>query len=294
MKKFISLIVTFTLLLCCLVACDFYETPEETKATTSGLTDPTTAKSATTTSATTTSATTTSTTTDGKENDMKVTIATFNIANGRDCNYDFSILAKDILDSGAEIVGLQEVDMFTSRNLNQNTLKKLSDATGYKYYAYSKAIDYKGGEYGNAILSKHPIVKHETIKLSASTTTEEKRVLLHAVIEVNNTSMDFFVTHIQSTSANLQFTDINTQLKKCYDFILMGDFNKTPDSDVYSLLENSYMLNTANDNITHTTKDNHDFDNIIPRTGVKCVDPRVINTGHSDHYMFLADWILSE
>lgn len=286
MKKLISLLIIFTVLISCFVSCDADNLTQDTKSTTTALTDATTAESTTTASGTTAA------TTDGTEKEMKITIATFNIANGRDCGYDFSILASDILSSGAEIVGLQEVDMLTSRNQNQNTLKKLSEATGYEYYAYSKAIDYNGGEYGNAILSKYPIVKHESISLSAKTSSEEKRVLLHAVIEVEDVSMDFFVTHIQSTSADLQFTDINNQMKKCDNFILMGDFNKSPDSDVYSLFENSYMLNTANDQITHTTKDKYDFDNIIPHTGVKCVDPRVIITNHSDHYMLLADWII--
>ena len=278
MTKIISLILAITLLACCFTACDKEEDrPEETEATTEE----------------TTEATTLATTTDVKKEEKKITVATFNIKNGNLAGYDFSILAEDILDSGAEIVGLQEVDMMSDRNHNQGTMKLLSEETGFKYYAFAYAVPQDHGQYGNAILSKYPIIEHEIFDLSMSPSGGEKRVLLHAVIQIDqDTTMDFFVTHIEGSSAAIQFKDIDSQLEKCDSFILMGDFNQMPDSIVYSYLQNSYMLNTADDEITHTTIDHYDFDNIIPHTSVTCVDPRIIDTEHSDHYMFLADWII--
>ncbi|MBQ7383464.1 MAG: endonuclease/exonuclease/phosphatase family protein [Clostridia bacterium] len=272
MKKIISLILA-SLLLMSIVSCKKKEVPESTTA-----------------AATTTVA---ATTTEAKNEEKKITVATFNIKNGNLAGYDFGILADDILSSGAEIVGLQEVDMFSNRNQNQDTLKILSQKTGFEYYTFAYAVPQDVGQYGNAILSKYPIIEHEVIDLSMKTSGEEKRILLHAVIQVDDkTTMDFFVTHIQGSSASVQFKDIDTQLEKCDSFILLGDFNQNPSSEVYSYLQNSYMMNKDNDEITHTTIDEYDFDNIIPHTSVKCVNPRTIDTKHSDHYMLLADWII--
>ncbi|MBO5416233.1 MAG: endonuclease/exonuclease/phosphatase family protein [Clostridia bacterium] len=272
-KKIISFIIV-SLLLMSVVSCKKDDTPKETESTTKE-----------TTVATTTTA--------DKKEEKKITIATYNIKNGNLVGYDFSILAEDILDSGAEIIGLQEVDMLTNRNQMQDTLEILSEETGFKYYAFAYAVPQDVGQYGNAILSKYPIIEHEVFDLSLKNGEGEKRVLLHAVIQIDDdTTMDFFVTHIESRSAILQFKDIDTQLEKCDSFILMGDFNQYPSSEAFTYLQNAYMLNTSDDEITHTTIDNYDFDNIVPHTSVKCVDPRTINTEHSDHYMLVADWII--
>ena len=51
-----------------------------------------------------------------KSNKVTLRVGTFNIQNGGGVGHDFSVLAQDILDQKLDVVGLQEVDMFTSRN----------------------------------------------------------------------------------------------------------------------------------------------------------------------------------
>ena len=75
---------------------------------------------------------------------VSLRVGTFNIQNGGGVGHDFSVLAQDILDQGLDIVGLQEVDQFTSRNGGKDTMKELSEATGYKYYGFTKAINLSG------------------------------------------------------------------------------------------------------------------------------------------------------
>ncbi|MBO5416232.1 MAG: endonuclease/exonuclease/phosphatase family protein [Clostridia bacterium] len=230
-----------------------------------------------------------------EEPEVVVTVATFNIANGRDCSYDFSVIAKDIVDSGAAVVGLQEVDQNTTRNKKQDTMKILSQKTGMKYYAYAKALDYGGGQYGNGILSKYPILRYEAIQLPESTTPvshEEHRVVLHAVIDVEGTEVDFFVTHLEQNPAYKQMAKINEYTSKSDCFILLGDFNQEPASLVFGAIDNSYMVNKERDAISSTTKDGYDFDNIVHHEDMVTRNPRVIKTGHSDHYMLLADWVM--
>ena len=124
----------------------------------------------------------------------KLRFGSYNIKHGGDAGLDMSKLAKNIRAADLGIVGLQEVDQLTTRVNNINTMKRLSNHTGYDYYAFFKAIDFKGGEYGVGILSKYPILETERIELSSG--KEEKRVLGRAKIDVNGLTVNFFVTHI--------------------------------------------------------------------------------------------------
>jgi endonuclease/exonuclease/phosphatase family metal-dependent hydrolase len=74
----------------------------------------------------------------------------------------------------ADIVFLQEVLGHTEQ------LKFLADEV-WPHHAYGKNAVYESGHHGNAILSKHPILKFENIDVS--TNTLERRGLLHAEIE---------------------------------------------------------------------------------------------------------------
>lgn len=229
-----------------------------------------------------------------EEPETVVTVATFNIANGRECDHDFSILAEDIVESGAAIVGLQEVDQNTVRNKKQDTMKILSENTGLKYYAYAKALDHQGGEYGNGILSKYPIVSYEAIYLPESKNPqhdEELRVVLHAIINVEGTEVDFFVTHLEQIPSNQQMIAINEHTRESDAFMILGDFNRTPDSGIFENIKNSYIVNTTKI-LPGTTVDGYDFDNIVLYDEMETRNTRIIKTGHSDHYMLLTDWIL--
>src|SRR5690606_1015979 len=87
----------------------------------------------------------------------KLTLLTYNIHHGAPSNPDvinLSNIAAVIKKSGAEIIALQEVDVNTERSNNVDQVKALAELLGMEYY-FSKSIDYRSGEYGNAILSKY-------------------------------------------------------------------------------------------------------------------------------------------
>ena len=73
---------------------------------------------------------------------MKLKIASFNIHNGMDVAYDFSVLAKDIVDTELDVVGLQEIDRFVKRSKYQDTVAILKSCTGMTYAAYAPALEY--------------------------------------------------------------------------------------------------------------------------------------------------------
>ena len=91
------------------------------------------------------------------------------------------------------------------------------------------------------------------------------------------------------SSWNTYGVNINESLIKCDSFALVGDFNYTPKEEMFGRFENTQMLNTLDDEITATTVNGHDFDNIILPNGMEYNGLRIIDTGHSDHYMLVSD-----
>ena len=149
---------------------------------------------------------------------------------------DFDIMAKTILDCDADIVGLNEmrgagqVPEFTAQ------VEMLSELTGMKYFYFAKAIDVsKKGPYGNAILSKIPIINAENIPIpdpdhKICGKYYETRCILRAELEGG---LVVVVTHF-----GLQPDEQKNAVKAVLDTvcekrcILMGDFNVTPENTV--------------------------------------------------------------
>lgn len=217
----------------------------------------------------------------------KLVIASFNIAAGKKVGFYYPLLAEDIVASGADIVGIQEIDQVTTRNSYQDTLEILSQETGMEYYAFAPALTpYQEGEYGIGVLSKYPIVSYEFYQLPMLSDTEEQRVLLHAKIDVNGETLDFFVTHGQQVCIRRQLEKANEYISQCESFILAGDFN-TSNYGNYKLIENSYTVVGELNPIL--TSEEHSFDNLVISNDIVSKNVRTIDTQHSDHYMLLAD-----
>lgn len=216
-----------------------------------------------------------------------LTVATYNIAAGKIVNFDYTLIAADIRNSGADIVALQEVDQTTLRNGSQDTMEILSAETGMQYYAFAPALSpYQEGEYGVAILSKYPIESYMYFELPKVTAKEEQRVILQSEINIGGTTFDFFVTHAQSNSIREQLTAANDYISSSSKFIYAGDFN-TSNYSLYQLIGNSHTIIGSGNPILTTA--NYSFDNMVISNNIQSSNVRVMKTGHSDHYMVLAN-----
>ena len=79
---------------------------------------------------------------------------------------DFEVMAKAILDCGADIVGLNEMRGDGEREGYTDQVKKLSELTGLKYYYFAEAVRLHGNNpYGNGFLSRCPIVSVENVPI---------------------------------------------------------------------------------------------------------------------------------
>lgn len=176
-------------------------------------------------------------------NKIALRVGSYNIKAGSLVGYDMSKLAAEIASHRLEIVGLQEVDSGTARSGGIDTMKLLAGAAGFEHYRFTRAIDYRGGQYGTGILSRYPVVAFEVIPLHSG--SAEGRSVGHAVIEANQVKIDFFNTHLSFESAELrtvQFSQLSGLIKKCGTYILTGDFN-TAECREFSVIENSVLVN---------------------------------------------------
>lgn len=141
-----------------------------------------------------------------------------------------------IRESGARIVGLNEVRGRGSREDYQAQTEALSKESGMAHSFFAPAIMVGGSNpYGNAILSSSPFVSLENIPIPDPSPRRfsdyyESRCILKAV---THDGLTVLVTHF-GLNADEAESAVKTVLEHIEDSrcVLMGDFNLTPDSPI--------------------------------------------------------------
>ena len=164
---------------------------------------------------------------------------------------DLDAIAEVIRRQNPDFVTLNEVDVFTNRTgKDVHQARDLAEKLGMEWH-FSKAIDRDGGEYGDAVLSKYPILEKRSYRLPcAAEQPGEDRSL--CVIRVQIDGKDLYVasTHLDHLSGDasrlVQATEIrrirDTELEG--DLILCGDLNAIPSSNVIATMT-SFLSNTG-------------------------------------------------
>ncbi|MBD0695434.1 endonuclease/exonuclease/phosphatase family protein [Streptomyces sp. CBMA123] len=170
-----------------------------------------------------------------------IDVMSFNIHHGEgvDGVLDLERIARVIRSSGAEVVGLQEVDRhFDRRSQWADQATELARLLGY-HLAYGANLDLAPPapgaprmQYGTAVLSRHPITRSRNTHLFRSP-GEEQRGLLQAEIDFRGIPLQVFVAHLELFSE----TDRTQQVKEVIELIgdaapaiLLGDFNAVPET----------------------------------------------------------------
>jgi endonuclease/exonuclease/phosphatase family metal-dependent hydrolase len=169
-------------------------------------------------------------------------VLTYNIHHGEamDEQFDYERLAKVINDLSPDIVALQEVDDGTERASGVDQAALLGKLCKM-HYAFGQAMPYQGGRYGEAILSRFPIVKTAVHPLPYWG-DREPRAALEVWIEPEGIGpLRFVGTHLchQDEEIRTQQTTRLAQLFGGQDappVILAGDFNARPGSRPMNVL----------------------------------------------------------
>lgn len=159
---------------------------------------------------------------------------------------DLDAIVNVIKQEDPDIVALQEIDANTGRSGPGNQAEMIAERLGMNVF-FGKAIDYDGGEYGVAVLSKFDLTDGKINRLpTQSGTNGEPRVLVTAKITTpKGNEIRFGSTHLdaqrEDTNRLLQIEEVvkigqNEQLP----LIIAGDFNAVPDSEVVRMLDSHF------------------------------------------------------
>ena len=173
-------------------------------------------------------------------------VMTYNIHHGEglDGKVDLERIAKVINDANADAVALQEVDKNTERTGGIDMAADLAKRTNM-HFAFGANLDFQGGKYGTAILSKHPIdsVENHVLKQARD---GEPRGVLQAVLDVGQGQVLFAGTHLDHTKdqaerlfSQAQFDDLFAKHERL-PAIFSGDFNDTPDSELHKRMREKW------------------------------------------------------
>ncbi len=206
---------------------------------------------------------------------------------------DFQLMADTILKFDPDIVGLNEMRGEGTDPEYTAQTERLSELTGMKYYYFAKAIDVGGSNpYGNAILSKKPIISAQTVIIPDPVDVRgETRCVLKATFEDGVTVLvsHFGLNHAERVNAVKTVLDLMPNEKG----VLMGDFNASPDDPVLDPLRDR-LVDTADSfdelklsfvSIKPTVK----IDYIFVTPDVKVVSADIPNVVASDHRPHIAE-----
>ncbi|MGP3964290.1 endonuclease/exonuclease/phosphatase family protein [Nonomuraea sp. 3N208] len=233
-------------------------------------------------------------------------VATYNIHHGvgNDGKLDLERIAQVIQDSGAQVIGLQEVDRHHSvRSDFVDQAKWLGTRLGM-HAVFGANIDRDPPEpgaerqqYGTAILSTYKIREWRNTLLPRPQGGEQ-RGLLEARIKVRGVDVRVLTTHLQHNSQVeriAQVAAIRDLLAESPDpIILTGDTNALPDSAEMVTLKESLAdaWDTAGqgDGLTYSTDNPRTrIDYVMSSPDVRATSATVVDTDASDHFPVVVD-----
>ena len=181
-------------------------------------------------------------------------VLTYNIHHGEgtDGNIDLSRQAEIVKSVQPDLVALQEVDQRTERTSGVNQLEELARLTGM-HAQFGKAMDYSGGSYGVAVLSRWPIVSTLNQPLPAFPDREPRTALMVLVrVDAAGPLLQFTSTHLDQGRDEgnrlAQVSHLNAlPVREGAQDILAGDINSRPDTEVMKVLESQWTNATTAD-----------------------------------------------
>lgn len=178
----------------------------------------------------------------------RMKIATLNIWNKAGPYAErLPLIRAELARLGPDVIGLQEVMRLVEHGHPVLTPEgdqatELSHGLGYEI-AYAPAADYGNGlMFGNALLSRHPILETRVIALPGRE-SGESRSLLFGRLDTPYGELAVFVTHLnwKLHHGSVRLAQVRFIVERIFELapldesklppVLMGDFNAEPDSD---------------------------------------------------------------
>jgi len=224
--------------------------------------------------------------------EIHIRVLTFNILHGATTKGDFDLdkIASVINEVKPDLVALQEVDYKTRRAKKYDLATELGWRTSMAPL-FGPAMPYDGGWYGEAVLSKMPVIGSRNVPLPHSPGNEPRAALEITVALESGDTVCFIGTHLEhqrnSNDRVDQVRSINKSFRNNrYPTILAGDLNDTPDSEAIQLLKKEWTDASGNAATYSSKNPVKKIDYILYRPAQKwqVAETRVIcDTLASDH-----------
>jgi len=243
----------------------------------------------------------TSCTTVGQEG-QTLTAMVYNIHAGKDASGSSNLeqVAALIAQTKADVVLLQEIDRRTTRSGGVDHFEELRRLTGF-HGAFGKSLDFQGGEYGIATLSRFPITTQSIVQLDVlpaqtrSGGSKEPRIALIVTTTTPFGKVAIVNTHLDASredSFRLQeIRKVAETLAGVSDTSILfgGDLNATPESEVHAVVRgvgffDSWVGCGTGEGLTFpSTGPIKRIDYLYLDSKWKCVAAQVLTSDASDH-----------
>jgi endonuclease/exonuclease/phosphatase family metal-dependent hydrolase len=199
----------------------------------------------------------------------------------------------------ADVALLQEVDRGTRRSGQVDQPDVLARGTGFAV-AFGKTLDYDGGEYGIAVLSRWPIAQQTLMRLRVeppqrrSGGSYEPRGAQRVSVRAPTGELVLINTHLDaSREDHYRRQEVRPVLALARDagshLLVGGDFNSTPDSDVQADvraggLRDAWLACGRGDGLTYPADAPvKRIDYLYLTAAMTCTRAEVLETSASDH-----------
>lgn len=232
-------------------------------------------------------------------------VLVYNVHAGKDAKGvdNLQRVADIVKSSGADVVLLQEVDKGTKRSGNVDQPAEWTKRTGFNV-AFGRSLNYDGGQYGIAVMSRWPIRRDTAIHLPVEPPQErsggsyEPRVAHRAVIAAPFGELTFINTHIDASGDDRyrrqEIKTIIAMAKAATSapnarVMVGGDLNSTPESAVQvelraSGLDDAWMRCGTGAGLSYPADSAvKRIDYLYLTPGVECTHAEVLVTQASDH-----------
>ncbi len=189
---------------------------------------------------------------------MKLTLMTYNIKACQWTPAGLDAVARVVEAAAPDVVALQEVDRNMPRTGRADQAAVLGERLGlhavYGMASGAEAFGVPDGQFGNAVLSRWPIVERDRRRLYRPSYPPgqhppyyaEQRVVLGCVIDLGGSLLDIFCTHFGLTQ-DQRLIQAREAAEFCTGWhpgrpaALMGDFNAFPDTPEIAILREALV-----------------------------------------------------